>query len=122
MSDISIPGVNSKYGTQNIIDSLVKVERNKLVKMEADKKALQGTKLVWQETNKYMQNVRDSAKALYGFNTPFGSKLGTSGDETALTVSATRGASNGSYAVKISSAAASDRFLSDPLPLDKAIA
>jgi len=122
MSDISIPGVNSKYGTQNIIDSLVKVERNKLVKMEADKKALQGTKLVWQETNKYMQNVRDSAKALYGFNTPFGSKLGTSGDETVLTVSATRGASNGSYAVKISSAAASDRFLSDPLPLDKAIA
>ncbi len=121
MSDISIPGVNSKYGTQNIIDSLVKVERNKLVKMEADKKSLQDTKLVWQETNKYMQNVRDAAKVLYGFNTPFGSKLGTSSDEAALTVSATRGASNGSYSVKVLSAATADRFLSSPLPLDKMI-
>ncbi|MEI8094998.1 MAG: flagellar filament capping protein FliD [Spirochaetales bacterium] len=121
MSDISIPGVNSKYGTQTIIDSLVKVERNKLVKLQADQKTLEDTKVVWQSTNKYMQDVRDSAKVLYGFNTPFGSKVGTSGNEDALTVSATRAASNGNYNVKVLASAANDRLLSGSLALDKQI-
>ncbi len=118
MSDISIPGVNSKYGTQGIIDSLVKVEKNKLVKMESDKKALEDTKLTWQETNKYMQNVRDAAKSLYGFNNPFGSKVGTTTDEKSVSVAATRAASNGEYRVKVLSPASNDRFLSKSMPKD----
>lgn len=52
MSDISIPGVNSKYGTQNIIDGLVKVERNKLVVMQGQKKDLEETKTLWQDENR----------------------------------------------------------------------
>ena len=122
MSDISIPGVNSKYGTQNIIESLVKVEKNKVIKMESEKKDFEDTKVVWQDTNKRMQTVRDAAKALYGFNSPFGSKVGTSSDDKSLSVLATRTASNGEYKVKVLRQASNDRFLSRSLPLDQTLA
>jgi len=122
VSDISIPGVNSKYGTQQMIESLVKVERNKLVKMEADKKDFEDTKLIWQDANKRMQSVRDAARGLYGFNNPFGAKVGSSTDDKSLTVSATRQASNGEYQVKVLKQASNDRFLSKPQPLDGQLA
>lgn len=122
MSDISIPGVNSKYGTQSIIDGLVKVERNKLVVMESQKKDLQESKTIWQDANRRMQSVRDAARALYGFNTPFGAKVGSSSDERSVTVSATRAASNGEYTVKVLRQASADRFLSPSLPLDQTLA
>ncbi len=121
MSDISIPGVNSKYGTQTIIESLVKVERNKLVQMEGQKKEFEDTKLAWQDTNKRMQGVRDAARSLYGFNSPFGSKVGSSTDEKSVTVLATRTASNGEYQVKVLRQASNDRFLSRSLPLDQTL-
>ena len=122
MSDISIPGVNSKYGTQTIIDGLVKVERNKLVEMQGQKKDLEDSKTIWQDTNRRMQSVRDAARALYSFNSPFGSKTGSSSDEKSVTVSATRAASNGDYTVKVLRQAAADRFLSPSLPLDQTLA
>jgi len=122
VSDISIPGVNSKYGTQTIIESLVKVERNKLVQMEAQKKDFEDTKVIWQETNRRMQTVRDAARALYGFNSPFGSKLGSSSDDKSVGVLATRAASDGSYRVKVLRQASNDRFLSRSLPLDQTLA
>ena len=122
MSDISIPGVNSKYGTQTIIESLVKVERNKLVQMEAQKKDFEDTKVIWQETNRRMQTVRDAARALYGFNSPFGSKLGSSSDEKSVGVLATRAASDGSYQIRVLRQASNDRFLSRSLPLDQTLA
>jgi flagellar hook-associated protein 2 len=122
VSDISIPGVNSKYGTQTIIDGLVKVERNKLVEMQNQKKDLEDSKAVWQDTNRRMQSVRDAARTLYSFNTPFGAKMGSSSDEKSVTVSATRAASNGDYTVKVISQAAADRFLSPSLPLDQTLA
>jgi flagellar hook-associated protein 2 len=122
VSDISIPGVNSKYGTQTIIESLVKVERNKLVQMEGQKKDYEDTKVIWQDTNKRMQAVRDAARALYGFNNPFGAKLGSSSDEKSLTVLATRAASDGDYDVKVIQQATNDKFLSASLPLDQTLA
>jgi len=122
VSDISIPGVNSKYGTQTIIENLVKVERNKLVQMEAQKKDFEDTKVIWQDTNKRMQTVRDAARSLYGFNTPFGSKLGSSSDDKSLGVVATRAASNGEYQVKVLRQATNDRFLSGSLALDQTLA
>jgi len=122
VSDISIPGVTSKYGTQSMIESLVKVERNKLVKMEAQKKDFEETKVVWQDTNKRMQAVRDAAKALYGFNSPFGAKIGSSSDEKSVKVVATRAASNAEYQVKVIRQASNDRFLSRSLPLDQTLA
>jgi len=122
VSDISIPGVNSKYGTQTIIENLVKVERNKLVQMTAQKKDYEDTKVIWQDTNRRMQSVRDAAKSLYGFNSPFGSKVGSSSDEKSLTVLTTRAASNGEYQVKVLRQASNDRFLSRSLPLDQTLA
>lgn len=122
MSDISIPGVNSKYGTQAMIDSLVKVERNKLVQMEAQKKDFEDTKVIWQDSNKRMQSVRDAARALFGFNNPFGAKIGSSSDEKSVTIQATRQASDGEYDIKVIRQASSDRFLSKSLPLEQTLA
>jgi len=122
VSDISIPGVNSKYGTQTIIEGLMKVERNKLVQLQDQKKDFEDTKTIWQDTNRRMQAVRDAARSLYGFNTPFGAKVGSSSDEKSVTVSATRAASDGTYSVKVLQQATADRFLSPSLPIDQTLA
>jgi len=105
-----------------MIESLVKVERNKLVQMEAQKKDFEDTKLVWQESNKRMQQVRDAARGLFGFNNPFGAKVGSSTDEKSVTVTASRSASNGEYQVKVLKQATNDRFLSASLPTDQLLA
>lgn len=121
MSDLSIPGVNSKYGTQTMIANLVKVEKTKLTAMENQKKDYQEDKTIWQSVNKKMTNVRDSAKALFGFANPFNAKTGTSTEPEALTATATRNAINGDYKFKVITQATADRFLSGNQPLDTQI-
>lgn len=118
MSDFSIPGVNDPYGSQKIISGLMKVKNFKLTEMEKSKKSFEEDKSVWQDLNRRMKTVSDAAQALYGFNTPFGAKLGKSSDEDILSVTASRRAVNGDYQVKVLQLATGDRFLSKSLPLD----
>ncbi|NNM54202.1 MAG: flagellar filament capping protein FliD [Spirochaetales bacterium] len=118
MSDFSIPGVNDPYGTQKIISGLMKVKNFKLTEMEKSKKSFEEDKSIWQDLNRHMKTVSDAAQALYGFNTPFGAKLGKSSDEDILSVAATRRAVDGDYQVKVEQLASGDRFLSKSLPLD----
>ena len=59
MSDISIPGVNSKYGTDKLIEGLMDAERIPLRRLEDQKETYGEQKEVWQD-NQYGVYHRDN--------------------------------------------------------------
>lgn len=121
MSDISIPGVSSKYNTPQLIENLMKVEKKKLETFEREKTEFSERKAVWQNINRKLGIIREAGRVLYGFDNPFLNKLGSSSDTSSVTVNATRQAQNGSWNLKVLQTAAADRFLSRELPLDQQI-
>ena len=54
MSDISIPGVSSRYNTTKLIDDLMEAERIPLARMEEDVTAFESEKKNWQQVNRNM--------------------------------------------------------------------
>ena len=118
MSDLSIPGVGSKYNTQKIIDALMEVERAPLKRMQADVSASQQKKAAWQDVTRRLSGLRDGARALFGFQNPFTEKIAGSSDEKVFTATATRTALEETKGILVRSLATADRFLSQPLPRD----
>jgi flagellar hook-associated protein 2 len=122
MSDLSIPGVTSKYNTQKVIDALMEVERAPLKRMQADVATSQQKKTAWQELTRRLSGLRDGARGLYGFQNPFADKIAGSSDEKVFTASATRTASEETRSIHVRRVATADRFLSAPLPRDFVVA
>ncbi|MEM5948559.1 flagellar filament capping protein FliD [Spirochaetia bacterium 38H-sp] len=121
MSDISIPGVSSKYKTDELISKLVEAEKIPLTRLEDTKKTYESQKEAWRELSVLTSKVRESAKTLYSFENPFQEKKATSSDESILTATATREAEKGSYSIKVKKIATADRFLSDSIDKDSEI-
>ena len=123
MSDISIPGTgNDKYGTQKLIEGLMKVARIPR-ETAADKvKTLQSQKTIWLDFNQRLGTLRQGAQGLYNFKNPFNSRIAKSSDEEALTATATREALEQTRTVLVRQAAAADREISAELPKDYKIA
>ena len=115
MSDISIPGVSSKYNTSKLINDLVEAERMRLTGMEDDVTELETTKSIWRQVNRNLGNLQRSAKSLYGFENPFSEKIAESSDEHILSASATRAAPFDNYSILVKQIATSDRFLTPSL-------
>jgi Flagellar capping protein len=119
MSDISIPGTaTDKYGTQTMIEGLMKVERIPRDKSAEKLKGLQDQKSVWLDFNQKAATLRTSAQGLYNFKNPFNARVAKSSDEDSLSATATREALEQTRTVLVKKAAASDRFLSSELPKD----
>jgi flagellar hook-associated protein 2 len=123
MSDISIPGTSSdKYGTQKLIDGLMKVARIPR-DQSADKiKSLQDQKTVWLDFNQRLGTLRSGAQGLYNFKNPFNARLVKSSDEDSLSATATREALEQTRNVQVKRAASADRFISTELPKDYKVA
>lgn len=123
MSDISIPGTaTDKYGTQKLIEGLMKVERIPR-DAEADKiKALETQKTVWLDFNQRLGTLRQGAQGLYNFKNPFNARIAKSSDEDVLTATATREALEQDRTILVKRAAAADRFMSSELPKDYRVA
>jgi flagellar hook-associated protein 2 len=119
MSDISIPGTGSdKYGTQKLIDGLMKLARVPR-DQSADKiKSLQDQKTVWLDFNQRLGTLRTGAQGLYNFKNPFNARVVKSSDEDSLSATATREALEQTRSVAVKRAAAADRFVSAELPKD----
>jgi len=115
VSDISIPGVSSKYNTSKLISDLVDAERIRLTNMEDDISALEETKSTWRQVNRNLGNLQRSAKSLYGFENPFSEKTATSSNERILTATAARSAPFDEYSITVRQIATSDRFLTPSL-------
>lgn len=116
MSDISIPGVNSKY-TQ-MVDDLVEVEKTKLTSLEEDLQEIKNEKGYWLNINRQISTLQTAAKGLYGFENPFSSKIVESSNERILTATADRDADFSQYSLTVVQTASNDRFLSGQLDDD----
>ncbi len=119
MSDLSIPGVTSKYNTEKSIQALVETERIPLKRLEAERQILQDQRGAWLNLNQRMNTVREGARELYGFQNPFNNKLADSSDQSILTATAARTAQEDKVDIRVKQVAAADRFLSRSLPRDQ---
>ena len=74
MADINIPGVSDKYKTNDLVNSLIELEK---VPLKREQQRLESYKLekeCLQRVNQYMTSVRDSARGLFSYNNPFTDK------------------------------------------------
>lgn len=118
MSDMSIPGVNSKYGTDKMIEGLMDAEKIPLRRLEDQKTTYGEQKEIWQDVNAALSRFRESSKLLYGFQNPFQEHVAESSNETVITATANRESLNEIIKIEVEQIASSDRFLSGSLPAD----
>ncbi|HOV38983.1 MAG TPA: flagellar cap protein FliD N-terminal domain-containing protein, partial [Spirochaetales bacterium] len=119
MADISIPGISSKYKSEEIIKKLVEVEKIPLKRMEESVKTLKTQQSTWREIQQGLTQLRDRARTLFSFQNPFNERAATSSDSSILTAIASRDAIEGTYDIQIKQTAGADKFLSRSLPLDQ---
>lgn len=112
MADITIPGVSDKYGTTNLIQQLMDVERVPLTREQERLDSYKTEQDAWRSVNKAMSSLRESVRVLYSFDNPFNTKLASSTEENAITASPDRNAEIGSFKIKVEQIAEADRFLS----------
>ncbi len=113
MSDISIPGVSSRFNTEAMVQELVEAESVRLERMQRELEGFETEKRVWQDLNSGLNSLRQSARTLYSFENPFNERNALSSDEAVLRASATREASEGVTEVRVLQVARADRFISD---------
>ncbi|UCF96419.1 MAG: flagellar filament capping protein FliD [Spirochaetaceae bacterium] len=114
----SIPGVSSKYDSEETIEKLVEAESIPLARMERERETFKDQKSAWISLNQRMVSVRDSAQNLYSFQNPFNNKIASSSDESVLTATADRTSVEEEVSILVKRIATADRFLSKPMPKD----
>jgi len=115
MSDVYVPGIRSRFNTEQIVEDLMRVERIPRDRTEQNVQTLQLQRSYWQEVGRRVTSLRDSARFLYSFQNPFNERIADSADPAVLTASATREAREQSFSFTVKQTAAPDRFLSRPL-------
>lgn len=115
MAGLSIPGVNDKYKSNEIVEGLMKVERIPLTREQENLESIKKQQDAWRTVNQKMASLRDSVKTLYSFDNPFNNKLASSTEEYAITATAGREAAYESFKVDVITPATSDRFLSSEI-------
>ncbi len=109
---LTIPGVSDKYKTNDLVESLMEVERIPLKREESNLEKYQGQQDVWRGVNQKVTALKESVKDLYSFENPFNSKNAESSDAAAITADADRDADLGEFKIEVVQEATTDRFLS----------
>jgi flagellar hook-associated protein 2 len=115
MSDIYVPGIRSRFNTEQIVEDLMRLERIPRDRVERNIETLQQQRGYWQEVGRRINSLRDSARFLHSFQNPFNERIARSGNDSVLTASATRQAAEQSFSFTVKQTAQADRFLSQPL-------
>ncbi|MDR3302873.1 MAG: flagellar filament capping protein FliD [Treponema sp.] len=115
MSDIYVPGVKSRFGTDELVENLMKIERLPKDRSEKNIEGLQTQKTYWQEVGRRITTLRDSARFLYSYQNPFNDRMVNSSHPGVLTGTSTRDADDQEHYFTVKQIAQADRFLSDPL-------
>lgn len=115
MSEINIPGVSDKYKTNDLVNSLIEVEKLPLNREKEKVETYKSEQENWRRINQHMTSLRESSRVLYSFDNPFNDKITESSDERALTATAGRDASLTTFSIDIENIAKSDRFLSESI-------
>ncbi|MFP4152218.1 MAG: flagellar filament capping protein FliD [Alkalispirochaeta sp.] len=120
MSDISIPGISNSSGmnTSKMVDDLMEVERIPVRRMESQVETYELQKDVWQSVGRGVARLRDTARRMYGFESPFRERNAISSNESILRATADRRAEEALEEVTVVRVAGRDRFASSPLPRD----
>lgn len=119
MSDITIPGFsnqNSAIDTQKIIEDLVELERIPINRLEDTISQYELERQIWLDLGQSIRQLSDNASLLFSFQNPFRERIGTSSDDSAVRVTATRGTEESSHTLEIVNTAQRDRFASQALP------
>jgi flagellar hook-associated protein 2 len=115
MSDIYVPGVKSRFNTDQLIEDLMKVERIPRERVERRVDTLETEKSYWQEMGRRMSSLRESARELFSFQNPFNERMVVSQDEAVIGATATREAAEQKHQFTVKQLAGADRFISSPL-------
>ena len=115
MSDVYIPGVKSRFNSDQLIDDLMKLERIPRDRTQRNIDTLQLQRSYWREVGTRISTLRESARSLFSFQNPFNERIVRSSDESILTATASREAIEQSLRFTVKQTALADRFLSQPL-------
>ena len=121
MAGLSIPGVNDKYKSNEIVEGLMMVERIPLTREQNHLEEVKKQQDAWRTVNHKMSQLRDSVKSLYSFDNPFNNKLASSTEEYAITATAGREAAYESFQIEVIQPATADRFLSGEIEKNQKI-
>ena len=115
MSDIFVPGIRSRFNTDQIVEGLMTVERIPRDRVEQNIDSYEARRGYWQNLGTRMTTLRESARTLFSFQNPFNDRVAISADENVITAVATREAREQDYRFSVRQLAQADRFLSPPL-------
>lgn len=103
--------------TDDIVDKLVEVEGKKGEKyqQEISNQIIRKAIINFVEVN--LRELRDLAKSMYDYRSPFNNRVGFSSDESIVKIIPNRGASVGEMRIRVEKMAKPDSFISDPLPI-----
>ncbi|BCR20761.1 flagellar filament capping protein FliD [Borrelia miyamotoi] len=112
-SGFFVPGVDNKYNTKEIRESMLKSDKAKVDSSLEKLESLEQEKYAWQMINKKLSTLNSLARQITSFNSPFNYMSGNSSNDNVLSISARYGAKNEAYKININQTAGSDVFLSE---------
>ncbi|ASQ28970.1 flagellar filament capping protein FliD [Borrelia miyamotoi] len=112
-SGFFVPGVDNKYNTKEIRESMLKSNKAKVDSSVEKLESLEQEKYAWQMINKKLSTLNSLARQITSFNSPFNYMSGNSSNDNVLSISARYGAKNEAYKINVNQTAGSDIFLSE---------
>jgi flagellar hook-associated protein 2 len=112
---ISISGMSSGLDTDGIVDKLVKVEREPIVKLEKSKGEYNQRVKALQELGKRLGVLNDAAKELYGFRASFRDTKVTSSDDSVVEAKGSKTADLGNKEIQVLQLAGSHKITTDQI-------
>jgi len=115
MSDIFVPGLRSRFNTEQLVDDLMRIERIPRDRTERGIDSLESQRVWWQDLGRRVTAMRESARDLFSFQNPFSERGAFSSDGSVISATATREAIEQDASFTVRQLAQADRFLSPPL-------
>jgi len=115
MSDIFVPGLRSRFNTDQLVEDLMRIERIPRDRAERNVSSLEAQRIWWQDLGRRVTAMRESARDLFSFQNPFSERAALSSDSSVLSATATREAIEQDATFTVRQLAQADRFLSPPL-------
>ncbi|WNY64715.1 flagellar filament capping protein FliD [Borreliella carolinensis] len=111
-SGFFVPGLESKYNTKEIRESMLKSDKAKIDTSFKKLESLEQEKSAWQLINRKISTLNSLAKEITSLNSPFNLMSGNSSNSEVLTLSTRYGSKNETHKLIVDQIASADVFLS----------
>ncbi len=118
-SGFFVPGLESKYNTKEIRESMLKPDKAKIDSSFKKLESLEQEKSAWQLINRKISTLNSLAKELTSLNSPFNLMSGNSSNSEVLTLSTRYGSKNETHKLIVDQIASADVFCLQTLILKK---